>query len=176
MFYEVLVEDKIHLYPYELTDKKEEVILNKLREKYEGKIDKGLGVIISINEIEHIESDYIEIGEPYIKYKTHFKVISFKPEINEIIENRIKSVVNFGVFIDVGPIEGLIHISQLGEDTFSLDKKSNAFVGKNTKITYKKGDKVRAKIATISLKNNVLESKISLTMRGLILGKIEEKK
>jgi DNA-directed RNA polymerase subunit E' len=64
-------------------------------------------------------------------------------------------------------------VSQVANDYFSYDKKTGQLVGKNSKKTVKKGELVRGKIATISLKDTIPNSKIALTMRTEGLNKRE---
>ncbi len=64
-------------------------------------------------------------------------------EIGKIVNGRITSVASFGVFIDLGGIEGLIHISRL----------SQTHVDDPTKL-YKKGDMLEAKIIEINKEAN----------------------
>jgi DNA-directed RNA polymerase subunit E' len=67
----------------------------------------------------------------------------------------------------MGPMDGLVHISQLMDDYVSYDGKNGLFLGKETKRTLKKGDKVRARIISISMNE---QHKIGLTMRQIGLG------
>ena len=84
----------------------------------------------------------------------------------------------FGSFVRIGPMDGLIHISQLIDDFVSYDNKNSVFLGKETKRTLKEGDKVRARIIAVSFGKE--ENKIGLTMRQTGLGALqwleEEKK
>jgi DNA-directed RNA polymerase subunit E' len=62
-------------------------------------------------------------------------------------------------------MDGLVHVSQVTNDYMTFDKKTGMLVGKASKKVLKKGDSVRAKIATVSLKDSIPASKIALTMR-----------
>ncbi len=56
----------------------------------------------------------------------------------------VNSVVNFGLFISIieEPIQGLIHISSLGNEYFIYNEKKNILVGDKSKKTYTIGDKI----------------------------------
>jgi DNA-directed RNA polymerase subunit E' len=79
--------------------------------------------------------------------------------------------------VRIGPLDGLIHISQIMDDFVSFDSKNSVFLGKETRHTLKEGDLVRARIISASFGK---ENKIGLTMRQTGLGSIawldEEKK
>ena len=82
----------------------------------------------------------------------------------------ISEITNFGAFIDMGVMKGMIHISQTMDDYVSFSK-TNVLSGKNSKRTLKQGDLCLARIVAISHKGDA--PKFSLTMRQPGLGKIE---
>lgn len=75
-----------------------------------------------------------------------------KVQVGDIIEGPVTSVANFGVFVDIGGFEGLIHISRL----------SNSHI-KNPKDLFKKGDIIRAVIIELDRENN----KIALSRKEI---------
>ena len=93
------------------------------------------------------------------------------PEINEIVLGEVVDITEFGAFTRVGPLDALIHVSQIMDDKISYDSKNSVFVGKKTGNKLKEGDIVRARIVGISLGKG--RSKISLTMRQPLLGSID---
>ena len=66
----------------------------------------------------------------------------------DIIEGTIKSVVDYGVFVDIGGIDGLLHVSEMGWGKI-----------KNPKKTYNVGDKIKVEVRELS------KDKISLTAK-----------
>ena len=104
--------------------------------------------------------------------------IHYKPEIHEVIEGEVSSVTNFGVFVNMGVIDGLVHLSQTMVDQVSFSK-TGSIQGSQTGQSLKVGDKVRASVAAVSFKD-IRNVKIGLTMRQPGLGHInwiaEEKK
>jgi DNA-directed RNA polymerase subunit E' len=94
----------------------------------------------------------------------------WRPELHELAYCIVADIVNFGAFMDLGALKGMIHISQTMEDYVSFSK-SNALTGKTTKRALKKGDLCLARVVAISFKAE--EPKIGLTMRQPGLGKIE---
>jgi DNA-directed RNA polymerase subunit E' len=75
--------------------------------------------------------------------------------------------------VGIGPVEGLIHLSQITNDFLNYNKKTAAFVGKESKRALKKDDRVFAKVTTVSIKQSLADTKIGLTMRPEGLGKDE---
>ena len=72
--------------------------------------------------------------------------------------------------MQIGPTQGMIHISQTMEDFVSFSKTGN-LQGKVTKRSLNVGDSCLARIVAISYKAG--EPKIGLTMRQPGLGKVE---
>jgi DNA-directed RNA polymerase subunit E' len=91
-------------------------------------------------------------------------------DVQEIVYGIIDEITNFGAFINLGVMKGMIHISQTMDDYVSFSK-TNTLVGKSGKRSLKKGDTCMARVVAISHKGD--EPKIGLTMRQPGLGKIE---
>ena len=93
------------------------------------------------------------------------------PAFFGIVEGKVAEITEFGCFVNIGPIAGLVHISQVMDDFVSYSK-SGVLQGKKTKRSLKVGDMVRARVVAISLKS-LQTAKIGLTMRQPGLGKLE---
>ncbi|MEX2017490.1 MAG: DNA-directed RNA polymerase, partial [Candidatus Pacearchaeota archaeon] len=109
-------------------------------------------------------------GDGAVYYVSNFKLLTWKPELHELVHGTIAEITNFGAFIDMGMLRGMIHISQTMEDYVSFSK-SNILTGKSSKRSLKQGDMCIARIVAISHKGE--DPKIGLTMRQPGLGKIE---
>ncbi|MAY58212.1 MULTISPECIES: ribonuclease R [Pseudoalteromonas] len=76
----------------------------------------------------------------------------------------ISSVTNFGLFIrlDDLQIDGLIHVTNLGDEYFQHDAAKHCLVGEHTHTVYRLGDKVTVQVASVSLDDR----RINLTLIG----------
>ncbi|MEM3422693.1 MAG: DNA-directed RNA polymerase [Candidatus Bilamarchaeaceae archaeon] len=181
MYYINLIEDKVRIPPTMFGSKIEDAALRILRERYEGRIFKEVGIVLSIFEPEIIGEGVVIPGDAGAYYSVKFKSLSFIPFVNEVFLAEIKDIVEFGAFASFGPFQGLIHISQIGKDKFFYDKKAKTLSAKAAKKTVKKGDLALVKVSTVSLKTTSADTKIGLTMRPDGLGLLswvekEEKK
>ncbi len=167
------VNDNFKLPPSEFGKDIEKVASDILRKRYEGLIDSDLGVILAVYDITDISDGIIYPGDASTHHDVSFKVLTYKPEIDEIDVGFVSELADFGAFVKIGPIDGLVHVSQITDDFISFDKKVSAFVSKNSNKTLKKGDVVYTKISTVSLKKSLKESRIALTMKLYGLGKLE---
>lgn len=171
MFYKTLVKDHIRV-PPKLFDKPvKEALLAQIKSEYDGYISKEMGVVIDVSSIESISDGVIIPGDGASYYETTFSLLTFKPELHEVINGAIKDMADFGAFITMGPIEGMIHISQTMDDFVSFSK-DKVLLGKESKKTLKVGDKCRARVIAVSYKD-ITNPKFGLTMRQKGLGRLD---
>lgn len=105
-------------------------------------------------------------------HEVEFSVLTFKPMISEVVEGEVVEIVDFGAFIRLGPLDGLVHVSQICDDYISYEQVGNRFIGKETGKILEVNDPVRAKIIAVSMGTG-RSGKLGLTMRQKFLGKPE---
>ncbi len=173
MYELVTMKDTIRIPPKLFSKSLEESAVKALKERYESKIIPDLGVVITAVNPREITDGRIIPGDGGTYHNITFDLLTFKPKPHEIIKGKVTELAEFGAFIRFGPIDGLVHVSQITDDYMSLNPKTEALTGKESKKVVKKDDEVTARIIAISMKNSVTESKINLTMRQEGLGKEE---
>lgn len=173
MYYLNDAEDKIRIPPNMFGSKIEDASLRILRERYEGRIYRDVGVVLVVSDTEIVSEGIVIPGDAGAYYTVKFKTLTFMPHVNEVFKAEIKDVVEFGAFVSIGPFQGLVHISQIGREKYYYDKKSKALTSKVARKSLKKGDSALVKISTISLKPTSTDTKIGLSMRPDGLGKVE---
>ena len=171
MYYRTLVKDYIRVPPDKFGLPKEEAILAMIKKGYEGHISKELGVVIEVSKVFEVGEGIIIPGDGATYYETSFELLTFKPEMQEVLYGRINDIADFGAFMSLGPIEGMIHISQTMDDYVSFSKE-RVLTGKDTRRSLKVGDLCKARIIAISYKEPT-NPKIGLTMRQVGLGRLE---
>ena len=169
MYYVMEVETSVRVPPHLFQADLKKAIADAITEEYAGKIEED-GVIVGVISIDEIGEGKILPEDGAIYYLTKFKLLKWIPMMHEVVEGVVKEITDFGVFVNIGPMDGLVHISQVMDDYVSVSK-SGSLQGRQTKKTLKVGDQVRARIIAISLKSQT--AKIGLTMRQPGLGKIE---
>jgi DNA-directed RNA polymerase subunit E' len=171
MFYELKIKDHIRVPPTSFKENVKESVLKSLNEKFEGYVSEELGFVIGIKEIDNIGEGLIIPGDGAAHYETTFTIFTFIPELQEVVLGKISEITDFGAFLDIGPVDGMIHVSQTMDDYVSFSKE-NVLTGKESKKVLKVGDICRARIIAISYKekNN---PKIGITMRQNRLGSIK---
>jgi len=174
MYKLLTVKDVVRIPPRMFTMDPKEAAKIVLRETYEGIYDKDEGVILAVLDVHEVSEGVIVPGDGATYHEVVFDVLVWKPEMHEVVEGEVVDVAPYGAFIRIGPMDGLVHISQLMDDYVVFDEKNKQFLGKEKKYLLKLGDEVRARIIAISVKSKIIrENKIGLTMRQPGLGKFE---
>lgn len=179
-----MLEDLVRVPPERFGEPLEKVVENILRVGYdyrgrreggyEGRLDKDLGIILAITGVRDIRNGSVIPGDGATYHNTVFEALTFKPDLQEVLDGEVVEIVEFGAFMRFGPLDGLVHVSQITDDYIIYDEKRGALVGKESNKALEVGDKIRARIVAASLNpDKSKESKINLTMRQPGLGKYE---
>ena len=171
MYKIIAVRDIVRIPPKLFSKSLEKSVLDALKEQYEGKLDIDIGVVITVLNPRDIGDGKIIPGDGAAYHEAVFDILVFKPELHEIVKGKVADITEFGAFIRFGPIDGLVHVSQVTDDFMGYNEKTATLAGRDSKKILQKNDIVNARITAISLKNTVADSKINLTMRQLGLGK-----
>lgn len=85
--------------------------------------------------------------------------------VGDVFEGVIASVTNFGFFVRLTEfhIDGLVHITSLDNDYFRFDEVKQYLVGESSGVTYRLGDPVEVKVASVNLD----ERKIDFLLDGV---------
>ncbi|PIO00659.1 DNA-directed RNA polymerase [archaeon CG10_big_fil_rev_8_21_14_0_10_43_11] len=171
MYQRVKVKDRIRVPPHLFSEDLEGAIEQVIREEYEGGLAKNAGILLLLNKIESVGEGVILPEDGAVYYETLFEMIAWEPHMHEVVEGVISEVREFGVFMRMGPIDGLVHVSQVMDDFVNYSK-AGSLLGKQSGTVLKVGDKVRARIIAISLKSKET-GKIGLTMRQSGMGRLD---
>lgn len=171
MFYRTKLKDFIRVPPELFNLPKDQAVLKRVKADFEGFISKDLGIVIDVEGVKEIEGGIVIPGDGAAYYNTEFEILTFKPELHEVILTKVKDIADFGAFMTLGPIEGMIHISQSMDDFVSFAK-DKTLQGKETKRSLKVDDKCRGRIIAVSFKD-ITNPKLGLTMRQPYLGRFD---
>ncbi len=172
MYYLVSKEDTVRIPPDRLGEDLDTLVGELTHTTFEGKVDRSR-LIVLVTNIGKIGDGHIIHGDGGVYQRVKFDALMFRPELQEIVQGTVCEILKFGAFIRFGPLDGLLHISQIMDDRIDIDEGGNRLVGKDTKREIHVGDDVRARIVAISMnERSPRESKIGLTMRQPGLGKL----
>jgi ribonuclease R len=85
-------------------------------------------------------------------------------KIGEEFDGIISAVTSFGFFVELVDIyvEGLVHISSLGQDYFHFDALSHQLRGEHSHTRYRLGDSVRVKLVRVDLDEKKIDFSLIL--------------
>ena len=106
---------------------------------------KGLG--------EHCSGTERRADEATRDAVTFLKCEFLSHRLGEEYDAVVSAATNFGLFVELDPlyVEGLIHITELGEDYFHYDSSRHCLKGERTGKVYRLGDRVRVQVAQVNL-------------------------
>lgn len=173
MFSLITLEDTVRIPPEKFDQALEVVTHEELSGKFEGIVSTELGFVVAVTNMEVAPVGRVIPGDGATYHTVSFTLLSYSPEVQEIIEGEVVEVEDFGAFIRVGPIDALLHVSQVIDDFVSYDERRGALMAKSTGRLLTQGDTVRGRITVVSLGRGGSSGKIGMTMRQPFLGKIE---
>ncbi len=119
--------------------------------KYEPKSWNELGVWCS--QVERKADNASRDVENWLK--TYY----MRDKIGEVFSGRVSGMANFGLFITLDDvyIDGMVHISDLGEDYFNYHPELMAIIGERSGLRFKLGDKVTVKVVRADLEQSRID-------------------
>jgi len=173
MFKLVTLQDTIRIPPETFGNPLEKVGRDQVKTKYEGLVDEDLGYVIAVIKVEVSPIGKIIPGDGATYHKVNFSLLTFTPVLQEIVEGDVVEIADFGAFLRIGPVDALLHVSQLMDDYISYDEKQGVLLGKETKRKLSSGDQIRVRITAVSFGRTGSSGKIGVTARQPFLGKLE---
>ncbi len=87
------------------------------------------------------------------------KCYYMRDRIGEEFDGTVSAVVPFGVFValDSVYVEGLVHVSELGEDYFQFDSTKHQMLGERSGQRYRLGDRLRVKLVRADLETGRID-------------------
>lgn len=122
---------------------------------------KGRTLKLKVKEVDKENNKLILSRKDVLEeeYQAQKKQAMERLQVGDIIEGTVQRLTQFGVFVDVGGVDGLVHISEMSWQ--HVDKPSDIV---------KEGDKVKVKILKLDPENE----RISLSMKAAQPGPWEQ--
>ncbi len=166
--------DTVRIPPDRLDEDIDDAAMEIAKEELEGVIEDGNKLVILATNVDRIGEGKVVHGDGGVYQNVEYDALYFELIEQELILGYLCEVLQFGGFIRFGPLDGLLHISQIMNDKVEVDQGNQRLVGKETDKSLGIDDEIRARIVTVSINDrNPRESKIGLTMRQNGLGKLE---
>ncbi|MDP6907211.1 MAG: DNA-directed RNA polymerase [Candidatus Thalassarchaeaceae archaeon] len=138
---------------------------------FEGRFDDDGNYILLTFDHELQGRGRIIHGDGAIYQKVSFKALLFNMESNEIVDGAVSEIHEFGAFVRIGPMEALLHKSQILDEQIDINIGQRQIEGKQSGKRLGEGTPVRARIVSLSLNpHDPRSSKIGLTCKQPSLG------
>ncbi|QDC44261.1 ribonuclease R [Methylophilus medardicus] len=94
------------------------------------------------------------------------KCFYMQDKVGEVFSGTVAGVTSFGLFValDEVYVEGLLHVTDLGNDYFIHDKARHEMVGERTGVRYRLGDRLTVKVVRVDLET----ARIDFTLAGTV--------
>lgn len=162
------VRDTIRVIPRRFGENLDEVVLEICRETFEGTISKELGLTIVVIDLIEIGPGRLVPGDGAAFFDVAFTTLNYMPEDREFIFGDVVEVTDFGVFLRLGCVDALCHVSQVADDFYSYSSKEGALLGRESGKRISVGDRVRARIIAVTIGKSQI--RVGVTMRQAGLG------
>lgn len=173
MFQIVEIEDIIRIDPIDFGNELNTISEKILKGRYESTITPELGYVILIINVKTEKIGKIIPGDGGTYHTVKFKLLSFLPKLQEIVEGEIVEITDFGAFIRVGPTDALLHLSQITDEYLNSDVRQGLITAKESNRTLQVGTNMRVRITALSLTRGTAMGKIGVTCRQPFLGSSE---
>jgi len=167
-------ENVVRIPPDRLDEDFDAITDELTRKRFEGRVEGGKDLTVLVTNINRNGEGRIVHGDGAIYQNVAFDALVFRPTMQEIVDGTVCEILKFGAFVRFGPLDALLHISQVMDDRVDVDLDNKRLIGKDTKRDVKLNDTVRGRIVAVSInERSIRDSKIGLTMRQSALGKHE---
>ena len=138
---------------------------------FEGRFDDQNRFILVTTNHQPIGRGRIIHGDGAIYQRVRFDAILFCMDDYEVVEGAVSEINEFGAFVRIGPMEALLHKSQIMEDQVDVNPGAGHIEGKQSGRRIEVGNSVRGRIVSLSFDTtDPRRSKIGLTSKQTGLG------
>ena len=138
---------------------------------FEGKFDSENRFVLVTNNHKTLGRGRIIHGDGAIYQRVQFDAVLFCMDDQEVVEGAVSEVNEFGAFVRIGPMEALLHKSQILDEQIDINVGLRRIEGRQSGKYLAEGTAVRARIVSMSLNpHDPRSSKIGLTCKQTALG------
>ena len=99
---------------------------------FEGKFDAENRFVLVTNNHKTIGRGRIIHGDGAIYQRVQFDAVLFCMDDQEVVEGAVSEVNEFGAFVRIGPMEALLHKSQIMDEPVDINIGANKITGRQT--------------------------------------------
>lgn len=179
MFAIMRAKDYVRVPPSKFNKPLEEAVLEELKAKYEGTLvsveygkQSRIGIVVAVVDAEVDPIGIVIPGDGASYHRVSLDALVFMPFEREVVEGEVVSVTRAGLYVNLGVLDGFIHINQVADEKVLFDTARGSLLLEESKRYVDKGDIVRARIYVTGIMPGK-GLRIHMTMRQPGLGKLE---
>jgi ribonuclease R len=127
---------------------------------------------------EHCSGTERTADEATRDVESWLKCYFMQDKVGQVFEGTVTGVTGFGLFIELDEvyIEGLLHVTELGNDYFTFDKSKHAMIGERTNLSYRLGDRLKVKVVRVDLETIKIDFSLEGAEKDVKKRKAQKKK
>ncbi|KAJ1664778.1 DNA-directed RNA polymerase III complex subunit Rpc25 [Coemansia sp. RSA 1813] len=102
MFVLVVLQDTLKIIPSEFTKTRQDALKDEINSKYSNRVLHDIGLCMAVHDILEIDEGFVQHSEGWIWVKVKFRVVVFRPFMEEILIGRIRSASPAGIQVSMG--------------------------------------------------------------------------
>ena len=172
MFQIINAEDVVRVEPMDFSESLNKMAEKMLKIKYESTHSPVFGYIVLIINVKADKVGKILPSDGATYHSVNFKILTYLPKLQEVVEGEVVEITDFGAFIRIGPTDALLHLSQITDEYLNSDVRQGIISAQQSNRVVKVGTMMRVRITAISLARTSM-GKIGVTCRQPFLGALD---
>ena len=170
MFQIIEVEDVVRVEPLDFSETLNKMAEKVLKLKYESTLSPDFGYVILIIGVKADKIGKILPSDGATYHTVNFKLLTYLPKLQEVVEGEVVEITDFGAFIRIGPTDALLHLSQITDEYLNSDVRQGLITAQQSNRVISVGTRMRVRVTALSLARGSSMGKIGVTCRQPFLG------
>ena len=170
MFQIIEVEDVVRVEPLDFSETLNKMAEKVLKLKYESTLSPDFGYIVLIIDVKADKIGKILPSDGATYHNVTFKLLTYLPKLQEVVEGEVVEITDFGAFIRIGPTDALLHLSQITDEYLNSDVRQGLITAQQSNRVINVGTRMRVRVTALSLARGSSMGKIGVTCRQPFLG------
>ena len=170
MFQIIEVEDVVRVEPLDFSETLNKMAEKVLKLKYESTLSPDFGYVVLIIGVKADKVGKILPSDGATYHTVNFKLLTYLPKLQEVVEGDVVEITDFGAFIRIGPTDALLHLSQITDEYLNSDVRQGLITAQQSNRVINGGTRMRVRVTALSLARGSSMGKIGVTCRQPFLG------
>ena len=170
MFQIIEAEDVVRVEPLDFSETLNKMAEKVLKLKYESTLSPDFGYVVLIIGVKADKVGKILPSDGATYHTVNFKLLTYLPKLQEVVEGDVVEITDFGAFIRIGPTDALLHLSQITDEYLNSDVRQGLITAQQSNRVINVGTRMRVRVTALSLARGSSMGKIGVTCRQPFLG------